>query len=86
MVYCIFKIWLECHGGMKEQTLGMQHSELTMGWCIDCHNNKEIDLASSDYYKEIHNRLSEDLEKQILEDGKVTMRELGGWECSKCHY
>jgi hypothetical protein len=24
--------------------------------------------------------------KQYLEDGKITVEELGGWECAKCHY
>jgi len=23
---------------------------------------------------------------KYLEDGKVTVNELGGWECAKCHY
>lgn len=64
---------------------------LTMGWCIECHNKAEIDLTSSDYYVEIHERLkgSErgNLELQrIKDDEKVTVKELGGWECSKCHY
>jgi hypothetical protein len=64
---------------------------LTMGWCIECHNKAEIDLASNGYYEEIHERLmnsergNEELRK-YLEDDKITVRELGGWECSKCHY
>ena len=64
---------------------------LTMGWCIECHNKAEIDLASSGYYEEMHDRLmnsergNEEL-RRYLEDDKITVRELGGWECSKCHY
>ena len=23
---------------------------------------------------------------KIFEDDKVTVKELGGWECAKCHY
>lgn len=67
---------------------------LTMGWCIECHAEKEIstgsiDNAGGDYYKEIHRRLlygDKDLYSDYLEDGKVTVMELGGWECAKCHY
>lgn len=64
---------------------------LTMGWCIECHNKAEIDLASSDYYEEIHNRLKDDVRgneelRKYLDDGEVTVKELGGWECAKCHY
>ena len=64
---------------------------LTMGWCIECHNKAEIDLASNGYYEEMHERLinsergNEEL-RRYLEDEKITVRELGGWECSKCHY
>ena len=41
--------------------------------------------------EEIHRRLTEtdmgrsELRK-YLEDEKITVRELGGWECAKCHY
>jgi hypothetical protein len=24
--------------------------------------------------------------KEYLEDEKITVKELGGWECAKCHY
>lgn len=64
---------------------------LTMGWCIECHEKKQIDVgpdASNAYYQEIHNRLTlrPDVYKNIKEDGMVTVKELGGWECAKCHY
>ena len=64
---------------------------LTMGWCIECHNKAEIDLASSGYYEEIHHRLKDNLRgneelRKYLEDDKITVKELGGWECAKCHY
>ena len=51
-------------------------------------HKKEIDLTSSGYYKEIHNRikLRADINNKIFEDDKVTVKELGGWECAKCHY
>jgi hypothetical protein len=64
---------------------------LTMGWCIECHNKAKIDLTSSDYYEEMHNRFKSSevgkrTLKNILEDGEVTVKEMGGWECGKCHY
>lgn len=64
---------------------------LTMGWCIECHNKAEIDLASNGYYTEMHDRLKTTLRgneelRRFLEDDKITVKELGGWECSKCHY
>lgn len=67
---------------------------LTMGWCIECHGEKEISTGNIDtkgggYYAEIHKRLLNNdrkLYESYLEDGKVTVKELGGWECAKCHY
>ena len=64
---------------------------LTMGWCIECHNKAEIDLASGGYYTEMHDRLKTTLRgneelRRFLQDDKITVKELGGWECSKCHY
>ncbi len=64
---------------------------LTMGWCIECHNKAQIDLTSTEYYEEMHNRfkatgLGQRTIRDIMEDGEVTVREMGGWECGKCHY
>ncbi len=67
---------------------------LTMGWCIECHGENEVSTGALDtkndgYYNEIHKRLlnnDKSLYGQYLEDGKVTVKELGGWECAKCHY
>lgn len=81
-----------CHGPIDtEYTVAKQFAPLTMGWCIDCHNTTEVDLASSEYYEEMHKRFVNDERgkeflKQYLEDGSVTVKEMGGWECSKCHY
>jgi len=80
---------IECHGEMREQTVGIQMKPLTMGWCLDCHNTRQVDINSNEYYKGMHTRLlehgGEEL-KKYLADGKVTVRELGGYECAKCHY
>ena len=43
--------------GMEKGLIQLTKPLLTMGWCIECHNKKEIDLASSGYYEEIHERL-----------------------------
>lgn len=76
----------ECHGPVEEMGVAQQHSEMTMGWCINCHNETAVDMTSNEYYEEIHNRMSEDLLKKYLQDERITVKELGGWECAKCHY
>jgi mono/diheme cytochrome c family protein len=76
-----------------EGNVPLTKATLTMGWCIECHAEKEIssgslDSKGSNYYNEIHNRLLKDrkLYNKFLEDKKITVKELGGWECAKCHY
>jgi mono/diheme cytochrome c family protein len=82
-----------CHGPIDEKMdVAEQWSPLTMGWCIDCHNKTEVKMAGNGYYDEVMARLKNDEKlghrelKQYLEDGKITVKELGGWECVKCHY
>jgi len=77
-----------------EGNIQLTKPTLTMGWCIECHKEKEISTGSLDskkdgYYDEIHKRLmnnDKSLYGKYLEDGKVSVEELGGWECAKCHY
>ena len=77
-----------------EGNIKLTKPTLTMGWCIECHQEKEVSMGPLDtkkdgYYDEIHKRLLENdksLYSDYLEDGKVTVKELGGWECAKCHY
>lgn len=77
-----------------EGNIPLTKATLTMGWCIECHQEKQIsdgalDTKNSGYYNEIHRRLlnnDKSLYGKYLEDGKVTVKELGGWECAKCHY
>ncbi|OAD46587.1 cytochrome c3 family protein [Polaribacter atrinae] len=71
----------KCHGPVEEMDELYQHAPLTMGWCIDCHNGTKVDLKGNDYYKKIH----EDLAKKYNVD-QVTISQLGGKECGKCHY
>lgn len=76
-----------------EGNIQLSSPTLTMGWCVECHDKKAVSegpLDSRDgYYKEIHQRLLDndpELYEKYLKDGKVTVKELGGWECAKCHY
>lgn len=64
---------------------------LTMGWCIECHRESTVDIAGApegSYYNVIHERLLLDKKtyQKYLEDDVVTVGELGGLECAKCHY
>jgi len=76
----------KCHGPVETYTVGKQYESLTMGWCINCHRETKVQMAGNGYYDEIHERLPEELKAQYLEDGTITVSELGGIECAKCHY
>lgn len=70
-----------CHGPVETMDEVYQFSPLTMGWCIDCHKETKVDLKGNPYYTKIHEQLSK---KYGVES--VTVAQLGGKECGKCHY
>ena len=71
----------KCHGPVEEMEELYQHSPLTMGWCIDCHKETKVDLKGNEYYAKIHKELAA---KYGVD--QVTIAQLGGKECGKCHY
>ena len=71
----------KCHGPVEEMEIMYQHSPLTMGWCIDCHRESNVNLENNEYYEKVHAELSK---KYGVE--KLTVAQMGGLECGKCHY
>lgn len=68
-----------CHGPVEEMEVVRQHASLTMGWCINCHRETEIN-GDNEYYDklvELHSAVSKE---------PMTVNDIGGLECSKCHY
>ncbi len=70
-----------CHGPIEEMEIVQQYAPLTMGWCINCHRETNVDMKDNAYYEKIHAELS----KKYGVD-KLTAAQLGGLECGKCHY
>ena len=71
----------KCHGPVEEMEIMYQYSPLTMGWCINCHRETNVKTESNEYYSKIHEALSK---KYGVE--KLTVAQMGGLECGKCHY
>ena len=71
----------KCHGPVEEMEVMYQHAPLTMGWCINCHRETNVNIAGSGYYDQIHAELSK---KYGVE--QLTAAQMGGLECGKCHY
>lgn len=72
-----------CHGAIEEMEVVYQHAPLSMGWCINCHRNTGVDFKSNDYYS-VYEKYHEDLSSGKID--KVTVEDIGGTECQKCHY
>ena len=70
-----------CHGPIQDMEIVEQFSPLTMGWCIDCHRTTNVNVKDNEYYTKIHEQLSK---KYGVE--QLTVAQMGGLECGKCHY
>ncbi|RMF31838.1 MAG: cytochrome c class I [Bacteroidetes bacterium] len=72
-----------CHGKAEAMEVVEQYSPLSMGWCINCHRKTEVQFAGNEYYESY-----ELYHKQLAtgEREKVTVEDIGGIECQKCHY
>lgn len=76
-----------CHGPVEEMDEVYQYSELTMGWCINCHRETEV-KTSNGYYSESmegNKTINERLAEHYHNDA-ITVEKIGGLECGKCHY
>ena len=71
----------KCHGPVEEMEIVYQHEPLTMGWCVNCHRETNVKVEDNAYYEKIHAELS----KKYNVD-KLTIAQMGGLECGKCHY
>ena len=73
----------KCHGEVQKMDQIIQVEDLSMGWCIQCHRTQTVQFANNkfyDQYTKLHKK---------LEDGEitsVTVKDIGGDECQKCHY
>jgi len=67
-----------CHGPIQEMDVVKQYSLLTMGWCIDCHRKTDVNTKGNAYYDKL-------LEIHASKNA-MKVEEIGGLECSKCHY
>jgi hypothetical protein len=78
-----------CHGPIQEMNEVKQFAELSMGWCINCHRTTKVNFPDSagnngnkfySIYEKFHNDL-----KNGTKDS-ITVENIGGTECQKCHY
>ncbi len=70
-----------CHGPIQEMPVVYQYSKLTMGWCINCHRETEVNAKDNAYYDKLL-----ELHDESASGEPMKVEDIGGLECSKCHY
>jgi cytochrome c551/c552 len=78
-----------CHGPITEMDEVKQFATLGMGWCINCHRSTKVNFGDSsgnggNKFYSIYNRFHQDLKTGAMDS--VTVENIGGTECQKCHY
>ena len=72
-----------CHGKVDEYEVMKQFAPLSMGWCINCHRQTEVKFAENKYYS-VFQKYQDELKKEKKK--KITVEDIGGTDCQKCHY
>lgn len=77
-----------CHGEITAMDEVKQVSELSMGWCVNCHRQTKVDFNYStgkgNQFYSIYEKFHNDIKSGKMDS--VTVADIGGIECQKCHY
>ncbi|TAF50516.1 MAG: cytochrome C, partial [Sphingobacteriia bacterium] len=75
-----------CHGEIQKMGEVKQFSDLSMGWCVNCHRETKVQFKDNGFYS-IYEKYHNDLKSGKLDSTKgITVEKIGGTECQKCHY
>jgi len=74
---------ITCHGDVEEMHIVKQVEDLSMGWCIKCHDETKVDF-SNEYYKTYYPALSDSLVTGRIDS--IMVSDINGRQCSVCHY
>ncbi|MBX2922017.1 MAG: c-type cytochrome [Chitinophagaceae bacterium] len=72
-----------CHGSITEMDEVKQFTDLSMGWCVNCHRETKVQFNDNKFYS-IYEKFHEDIRNKKIDS--VTVEMIGGLECQKCHY
>src|SRR5258708_1604325 len=77
-----------CHGPIQEMNEVKQFADVSMGWCINCHRTTKVNFPDSsgngNKFYSIYEKFHKDLRTGKMDS--VTVENIGGTECQKCHY
>ncbi len=72
-----------CHGEIHKMDEVYQFSNLSMGWCINCHRSSNVKFQENGFYS-MYEKFHNDIKNGKMDS--VTVEKIGGTECQKCHY
>jgi mono/diheme cytochrome c family protein len=76
----------QCHGEIQNMGEVKQFSDLSMGWCVNCHRETKVQFKDNGFYS-IYEKYHEDIRTGKIDSTKgITVEKIGGTECQKCHY
>jgi len=76
----------QCHGEIQKMGEVKQFSDLSMGWCVNCHRETKVQFKDNGFYS-IYEKFNADLKSGKMDTAKgVTVEKIGGTECQKCHF
>ena len=76
----------QCHGEIQNMGEVKQFSDLSMGWCVNCHRETKVQFKDNGFYS-IYEKYHEDIRTGKIDSAKgITVEKIGGTECQKCHY
>jgi hypothetical protein len=78
-----------CHGNVQEMDVVSQQAELSMGWCINCHRQSKVNFfngadSTGNKFYSIYEKFHNDRANGKMDS--ITVKDIGGLECVKCHY
>ncbi|HWB28523.1 MAG TPA: c-type cytochrome [Chitinophagaceae bacterium] len=72
-----------CHGEIQNMDEVKQFAPLSMGWCINCHRTTKVNFKDNGFYS-IYEKFQDRLKNNPTDS--ITVEDIGGTECQKCHY
>ena len=73
----------QCHGPVEGMDIMEQYSDLSMGWCVNCHRDTKVDFGNNGYYEHFV-KMHEEFKEGAIDS--VTAADLGANDCMRCHY
>ena len=73
----------QCHGDVANMDIMKQTSDLSMGWCINCHRQTKVDFKDNHYYDN-YMKLHDEVKAGKIDTVRAV--NIGANDCMRCHY